>query len=151
MTGHLPRLSPSLAVVYHCRQRAAANRAEGAATGPASLQTAGRRGDGVSHSHALDQRSGFMGGARRGLNGALCVTAGTSSNPRLRRVTPEKRKKRRRRRRGSPPGANTCVSALSYLHLLLFLFFSYPFPYYFTTSLLLCVLSIRHFRSDLGP
>lgn len=58
-----------------------------------------------------------------------------------------KNEKRRRRRRG----ANTCVSALSYLHLLLFLFFSYPFHYYFTTSLLLCVLSSWHFTSELGP
>lgn len=64
----------------------AGKQSEGSAIGPASLQTAGRRGDGVSHSHALDQRSGFMGGARRGLNGALCVTAGTSSNLRLWRV-----------------------------------------------------------------
>lgn len=103
------------------RQHAPANREEGAQPVGWSAD-AGFRGDGVSHSHALDQRSGFMGGACRA-SMVLCVSP--PGLPVIRGYGGSRRKKRRRHR--APPGANTCGSALSYLFLLLFLFFSCPF------------------------
>lgn len=90
-----------------------------------SCADAGRHGNGVSHSHALDQRSGFTGGARRGLNGALCVTAGTSSNPRLPRVTPEKKEENQGaelRLEQTPASPPSLISAFSWLFSFLTLF-----------------------------
>lgn len=80
-----------------------------------------------------------MGGARRGLNGALCVTAGTSSNPRLRRVTPEKRKKKEEegadlRLEQTPASPPSLISTFSYFCSFLTLFLTTLLLLYFFAS-----------------
>lgn len=79
----IPRPIPANSSSWRCGDRAfsllhlsigaVASACAGKQTGVGCAADAGYHGDSVSHSHVLDQRSGFMGGARR-CSMVLCVS-----------------------------------------------------------------------------